>query len=730
MGINFKQSQADLEQARKIAYDLERLLKEHEALIGGTKAAASQAKESQVLLELAKLPIDRLKEATEETVRIETLRKYGFENVASIYNSSAIQLERIPGITLSAAQSLRALADQMYQAVAQSISYGIDIDDLTRADSALIENLQGLDYLRAATKNSTSKMKPIAETLRNSLSQTQPLNSRFRWLFTGSEKKERALNALQEISYFVGDPTTIGLVEAARFGLDALEKRSPQPVEEFKKRSSDYYAILEEVTNVRPNTAANRHFNQDLLDKIQAQELDTSTIKATLRQYQSFGGKFALTQNRVIIGDEMGLGKTLQAISAIAHRSSTGANRFLVVCPASVITNWIREVDARSELPIIKIHGEDHKASLKRWVEVSGIGITTYDTLKSFDLTEEQISGLGVDTVIVDEAHYIKNIATGRTRTISKWLDRAPNVIFLTGTPLENRVEEFIALAKLLDSKMGNELSRVALAAGPESFRRAVAPIYLRRNTEEVLKELPELIEVVEYCTWEGVDKQHYLDAVASGNFMAMRRAAFSAQPDKVPSKLERLLELVDESFESGQKVIVFSYFRSVIEQVVQALGERAIGPITGSVSSTQRQNIVDQFQNSPIPLALVGQIQAAGTGLNIQAASVVILCEPQIKPSLEVQAIARAHRMGQVRKVQVHRLILPESVDEQMLAMLAYKQSEFDDYARDSDLANQADGAKDASEESMAKVIVMEERKRLGINESDIEVQLTDNES
>ncbi len=104
-------------------------------------------------LELAKLPIDRLKDATEETVRVETLRKYGFENVASIYNSSAIQLERIPGITLSAAQSLKALADQMYQAVAQSISYGIDIDELTRADSELIENLQGLDYLRAEMRS-------------------------------------------------------------------------------------------------------------------------------------------------------------------------------------------------------------------------------------------------------------------------------------------------------------------------------------------------------------------------------------------------------------------------------------------------------------------------------------------------------------------------------------------------------------------------------------------------
>jgi SNF2 family DNA or RNA helicase len=725
MGINFKQSQASLEQANRIAHDLERLLKQQDSLISGTKAAASHAKESQVLLELAKLPVDRLKDATEETVRIETLRKYGFENVASIYNSSAIQLERIPGITLTSAQSLKALADQMYNAVAQSISYGIDIDDLTRADSDLIQNLQGLDYLRASTKNSTSKMKPIAQTLRNSLTQTQPLKSRFRWFFTGSEKKEKALGALQEISYLLGEPTTIALVEAARLGLDALEKRSAQPVEDFKKRSSDYYAILEEVTNVRPNTAANRHFNQELLDKIQAQELNISTIKATLRQYQTFGGKFALTQGRVIIGDEMGLGKTLQAISAIAHRSSTGATRFLVVCPASVITNWMREVDARCELPIIKIHGEDHKTSLLRWVESSGIGITTYDTLKSFDITDEQIAGLGVDTVIVDEAHYIKNISTGRTRTIAKWLDRSPNVIFLTGTPLENRVDEFVALAKLLDSKMGNELSRVALAAGPESFRRTVAPIYLRRNTEEVLKELPELIEVVEYCTWEGVDKQKYIDAVAAGNFMAMRRSAFAALPDVLPSKLERLVELVDESIESGQKVIVFSFFRSVIEQVMEALGERAIGPVTGSVSSSQRQNIVDQFQNSPTPLALVGQIQAAGTGLNIQAASVVIICEPQIKPSLEVQAIARAHRMGQVRKVQVHRLILPESVDEQMLAMLARKQSEFDSYARESDLADSTSDAKGSSEESIARVIVMDERRRLGIIASDNQLNI-----
>jgi SNF2 family DNA or RNA helicase len=729
MAFDFKSARAQLEQASVIARDLERVLAQQERLITETKAAASQVKESQVLLELAKLPIDNLNDATEETVRVETLRKYGYQTVASVYNSSAIQLEKIPGITLTAAQSLKALADHMYVAVAQTISYGFDIEDLSAADKDLIGNLQGLDILKSATKNSTSKMKPIAENIKNSLRATDPLKSRFRWIITGSQKKERALEALEQISYLIGDPLTITVVQAARLGLDAIGKKAEPAVQDYERRSGDYYAILEEVTNVRSSTAANRHFNQELLDKIDAQELDTSAIKATLRQYQNFGGKFALTQGRVIIGDEMGLGKTLQAISAMAHRHASGATRFLVVCPASVVTNWIREVDSRSELPIIKIHGEDHKASLKQWIEIGGIGITTFDTLKSFEITPEEIAALAIDMIIVDEAHYIKNISTGRSRTIQKWLERTPNVIFLTGTPLENNVDEFIRLATLLDPKIGGDLNRVVLASGPEPFKKAVAPIYLRRNTEEVLKELPELIEVAEYCSWEGVDRQKYIDAVASGNFMAMRRAAFNPVQDQVPSKLERLVELVDEAIESGQKIIVFSYFRTVIDQVMKVLGDKAVGPITGSVSSTQRQNIVDQFQNAPTPLALVGQIQAAGTGLNIQAASVVIICEPQIKPSLEVQAIARAHRMGQVRKVQVHRLILPESVDEKMIALLAYKQNQFDAYAKESDLADQASGAKDATEESIAKVFVMEERRRLGIEGASQEITIKDEE-
>lgn len=238
------------------------------------------------------------------------------------------------------------------------------------------------------------------------------------------------------------------------------------------------------------------------------------------------------------------------------------------------------------------------------------------------------------------------------------------------------------------------------------------------------------MTEISEYCTWNGADYEAYLKSVAGGNFMGMRKAGMKPIRDGVmPNKLERLIELTEEALANGQKVIIFSYFRDVMKLVEGALGDRAMGPINGSVSPKRRQEIVDQFTASVEPKALIGQIQAAGTGLNIQAASVIILCEPQIKPSLEVQAIARAHRMGQVRPVQVHRLIIPEGIDDLMMKMLARKQHEFDMYARESELANSVSSAKDLGEESLAKVFVLEERKRLNIKAVSSEITIEDDE-
>ncbi len=206
---------------------------------------------------------------------------------------------------------------------------------------------------------------------------------------------------------------------------------------------------------------------------------------------------------------------------------------------------------------------------------------------------------------------------------------------------------------------------------------------------------------------------------------MGMRKAGMMPSSTSLMSnKLERLLEITTEAFESGKKVIIFSYFKDVLALVAENLGDKSLGPITGAVSPVQRQALVDKFTESEEPLALVGQIQAAGTGLNIQSASVVILCEPQIKPSLEVQAIARAHRMGQVNVVQVHRLLIPESIDELMVDMLKRKQAEFDDYVKESELANSSSDAKDRGEEAISKLLIDEERKRLKVDANGIKLE------
>jgi SNF2 family DNA or RNA helicase len=200
---------------------------------------------------------------------------------------------------------------------------------------------------------------------------------------------------------------------------------------------------------------------------------------------------------------------------------------------------------------------------------------------------------------------------------------------------------------------------------------------------------------------------------VQEGNFMAMRRAAFAVSRPRESAKLTRLLEIADEANENDRKVVVFSYFRAVLDQVEAALGRRVYGPISGSTPTAERQRIVDRFSEAAQPGVLVCQIEAAGVGLNIQAASVVILCEPQLKPSIEAQAVARAHRMGQVRSVQVHRLLIEDSVDQRLLEILDSKAQLFDAYVRHSAIAEASPGAVDVSEIQLARMIVAEEQRR-----------------
>jgi superfamily II DNA or RNA helicase len=141
------------------------------------------------------------------------------------------------------------------------------------------------------------------------------------------------------------------------------------------------------------------------------------------------------------------------------------------------------------------------------------------------------------------------------------------------------------------------------------------------------------------------------------------------------------------------------------------------VGPLTGDISPADRQAMVDELTNVRGPAVLVSQIKAGGVGLNIQAASVIIIAEPQLTPSMEEQAIARAHRMGQVRPVDVHRLLCEDSIDQRILELLADKREAFDEYARRSDMANATpDAVGTGSETELRHAIMAAERTRLKV--------------
>ena len=142
------------------------------------------------------------------------------------------------------------------------------------------------------------------------------------------------------------------------------------------------------------------------------------------------------------------------------------------------------------------------------------------------------------------------------------------------------------------------------------------------------------------------------------------------------------MLEIIEEAKAEGRKVIIFSFYLDVIEKISELLGSQCTEPINGSVTPNRRQEIIDDFDNAPAGKVLISQIIAGGTGLNIQSASVVIFCEPQLKPSIENQAIARAYRMGQARNVLVYRLLCENTIDERITEMLAEKQAIFNVFA------------------------------------------------
>ena len=381
-----------------------------------------------------------------------------------------------------------------------------------------------------------------------------------------------------------------------------------------------------------------------------------------------------------------------------------GAKRFLVICPASVMINWWREITRFSNLNAIKIHGKAGISDFEKWKEIGGVAITSYETTEHLVLED----GFNYDMAVVDEAHYIKNNSAKRTINTKILLEHTDNLLFMTGTALENKVSEMIELIKILNPEIAASLIGKEMLSKAEAFRKLLAPVYYRRKREDVLTELPELIVKDQWVDISREEEQLYEAAVLNHSFNDARRISWNVDDISKSSKARRLYEIAELSKQGERKLIVFSFFLDTLEKVSKLLSDRCLETINGSVSFVRRQQILDEFEKAPAGAVLPVQIQAGGTGLNIQAASVVIFCEPQLKPSIENQAVSRAYRMGQTRNVIVSHLLCDNTIDEKIMDMLLDKQIIFDAFA---DVSEAAKNVKEQiGTESFDKIMKEEE--------------------
>ncbi|MEV6495984.1 DEAD/DEAH box helicase [Streptomyces prunicolor] len=709
-------------------YDVARALRaDHTRALDTVRSALEPLRAELVAQELESIPVARLKDVTEGRLRLGAVEAAGLTSVRAVHEASRYELRQLPGVGQQTADRALAAARQIARAVAETVSVRIDVDHPEPRTTALVIALQRLVEAGPELRRALDAATRLDERLGALLPVARPASSRLLLALAGRRRRDGALAAVTELHELVADSAAKDVrLLIAQASTDLLRP----PVSEieawvdFELRSAEYYSQLAEVDGQQPDLAASEGFlPAELAERVHAQPLDDTHRRVSLRGYQSFGARFALAQRRVVLGDEMGLGKTVQAIAALAHLAAEGHSHFLVVCPASVLINWTREIGARSTLRALPVHGPDRQDAYGEWSERGGVAITTFDTLhtlpapvdkspKGRRTRTEAPSGPTPGMLVVDEAHYVKNPDTRRTKSVALWTERCDRVLFLTGTPMENHVDEFRTLVRHLRPELLPTVRNGTAAAGPHAFRKSVAPAYLRRNQEDVLTELPALVQVDEWVELGVADREAYDRAVGDGNFMAMRRAAY-ADTEK-SAKLQRLRELVAEAADNGVKVVVFSYFRDVLAAVEQALEKGVFGPISGSVPAARRQQLVDDFTQASGHAVLLSQIEAGGVGLNLQAASLVILCEPQVKPTVEHQAVARVHRMGQIRTVQVHRMLATDSVDDRLLTILKNKDRLFDAFARRSALADATPDAIDISDASLARRIVEEEQRRL----------------
>lgn len=424
---------------------------------------------------------------------------------------------------------------------------------------------------------------------------------------------------------------------------------------------------------------------------------------AEIRPFQCEGIACLLDRREVLLADEMGLGKTVQAIAALRILAFRGRLRSaLVVCPAGLMVQWRREIERWApELVAAVVRGRpEDRATL--WRIPAHLYLVSYETLRGdvLDLRDSPALAREWDVVVLDEASRIRNRDTGvslacrRLRRNRRWA--------LTGTPLENRLED---VATILEFLTGDPQRPRSVQPDPAILRAHLAGVQLRRKKEDVLPELPpkDIHEV-----WLELNPRQRLayDEAESAGIVRLRNSAAPVTVTHVLELISRLKQIcncdpvscesaklddiesrLEDVIASGRRALLFSQYTDAqygVRWLAESLARFNPIEYTGAMSSSERQRAVDAFEQSQDHRIMALSLRAGSLGLNLQSASYVFHVDRWWNPAIESQAEDRAHRMGQTVPVTVYRYICAATIEERIDAKLREKRALFDQVVDD----------------------------------------------
>jgi superfamily II DNA or RNA helicase len=427
-------------------------------------------------------------------------------------------------------------------------------------------------------------------------------------------------------------------------------------------------------------------------------------FQGELRPYQRAGLGWLGYLGEIGLGgclaDDMGLGKTVQLLALMLKRKRRASGPTLVVAPKTLLFNWEREAQRFTpQLAVRKHHGLERARDAAAFADAELV-LTTYGTLRQ-DLAF--IKDVRFDLVVLDEAQAIKNARSQSAKAVR--LLQAELRFALTGTPIENRVEDLLSIFEFLNPGLleGSRVLRHLLdgsdrLATARLTARALGPFLLRRTKEQVLSELPGKSEQLLSCELEGVQRREYdalrdyyrgtllakvdevgiekagmnvLEALLRLRQAACHLALVDKQHAQTPSaKLETLVERLSELRESGHKALVFSQFTSFLALVRPELDARKLKYEYLDGKTRDREAKVARFQSDPDTSVFLISLKAGGVGLNLTSADYVFLLDPWWNPAVERQAVDRAHRIGQTRPVTAYRIVASDTVEAKVLEL------------------------------------------------------------